>query len=155
MVQLDNFDASQVEPNSGFDPLPAGWYEAVIIDSQQKTTKAGTGSYVELQLEITSGEYRNRILFDLLNLNNPSDKAVEIARATLSSICRAVGVLNPRDTSELHFKPLLVQVGIRKSEEYGDKNEVKRYKGVDGQEAISAKSPGRATAKLPLDDNPF
>ena len=125
---LSGFDANQVEPNQGFDVLPAGEYEACIVASQMKPTKDGTGKFLELELQILNGQFQNRKVFDRINLVNQSAKAVEIAKGTLSAICRAVGVLTPQDSSELHNKPLRIKVSVRKSEEYGDGNEVKAYK---------------------------
>jgi hypothetical protein len=65
-------------------------------------------------------------VFDNLNLKNRSEKAVTIAKATLSSICRAVNVLSPKDSSDLHGKTLTVRIGCR---EYNGQvqNEVKGY----------------------------
>ena len=131
---ISGFDANTVEPNS-FDVLPAGEYEACITASQVKPTSNGSGKYLELQLQILNGEYQNRVLFDRLNLWNPSEKATQIARGTLSSICRAVGILTPNDSSELHNKPLRIKVTVRKSDEYGDQNDVKAYKPRNGKPA--------------------
>ena len=41
-----NFDANQVEPTSGKDPIPAGKYVASISASEMKPTKNGNGQYV-------------------------------------------------------------------------------------------------------------
>lgn len=122
------FDANAVQPNDSFDPLPAGEYDAVIVASERKKTNAGSGEYIKLQLQILNGQYQNRRLFDNLNLWNQNDKAVQIARGTLSSICRAVGVLTPKDTAELHNKPLRIKVTVKESAEYGLQNEIKGYK---------------------------
>lgn len=127
-----NFDANQVEPNAGFDVIPAGEYDAVIISSKVEPTKKGDGKLVNLELQILSGEFQNRKVFDRLNLWNPSQKAVEIARGTLSAICRAVNVLTPKDTSELHGKPLRVKVAVSDDPQYGKRNEVKGYKPRNG-----------------------
>jgi hypothetical protein len=124
---LSGFNASEVEPNS-FDCLPDGEYEVAIVCSGVEVTKAGTGKYLQLELQVLAGKYSGRKLFDILNLWNPSPKAVEIAKGTLSAICRAVGVLTPQDATELHDKPLLVAVGTDKSEQYGDRNKIKAYK---------------------------
>jgi hypothetical protein len=77
---------------------------------------------------VLGGQYQNKHLFDRLNLQNASDQAVQIARGTLSAICRAVGVMTPKDSSELHNKPLRVKVTVKKSDDYGEQNEVKAYK---------------------------
>ena len=150
MADLGGFDARTVEPNAGFDLIPAGEYEACIVASQMKPTKDGNGQFLELELQILNGQFQNRKLWDRLNLANPSAKAVEIARGTLSAICRALGVLTPKDSSELHNKPLRVKVTVRKSEEYGDANEVKAYKPRNGGAASGgAPWPGAdAAAKV-------
>lgn len=124
-----NFDANKEEP-SGFDPIPAGEYPVCIVASEMLENTAGTGHYLKLELQVLGGPYQNRKVFDRLNLDNPNAQAVVIARGTLSAICRAVGVMTPHDSSELHNKPLLAKVTIRKSEEYGDQNEVKAYKAL-------------------------
>jgi len=77
-------------------------------------------------LKIEGPTHAGRVVFDNLNLRNPSQKAVEIAKGTLSSICRAVNVLSPKDSSDLHGKTLTVRIGCR---EYNGQvqNEVKGY----------------------------
>lgn len=122
------FDANVVKPNEGFEIIPAGEYDVVIIGSKVEATKKGDGKLVSLEMQVLSGEHQNRKLFDRLNLWNPSEKAVQIARGTLSAICRAVNVLTPKDTSELHNKPLRVKVTVSDDPEYGKRNEVKAYK---------------------------
>jgi hypothetical protein len=145
-----NFDAKTVEPNAPFEVIPAGEYDAIIVNSKVETTKKGDGRLVNLELQILSGEYQNRKLFDRLNLWNPSEMAVKIARGTLSSICRSVNVLTPRDTAELHGKPLRVKVTVSDSPEYGKRNEVKGYMPRNGSPKASptetVPQPGSTTA---------
>lgn len=141
MADLNGFDAREVEPSVGFEPIPAGKYPVIIVESETKPTKSGTGDYLELKLQIQGGQFDGRLLFDRLNLNNPNEKAVQIARASLSAICRAVGVLTPHDSSELHNKTLIAIVKLRKREDTGDmSNEVKGY------EAYGKSAPAKPTA---------
>ncbi len=123
---LTGFNAMEVE-SASFEVLPPGVYTAIIISSGMEVTKAGTGKFLKLELQIEDGEFHNRRVFDRLNLVNPNPIATQIARAELSSICRAVGVLTPQDSSELHGKPLRIKVSVRITEEYGEQNEVKAY----------------------------
>jgi hypothetical protein len=123
----EQFDANAVQPAS-FDVLPAGEYDAAIVASSMETTSKGLGKYLKLELQILNGPSQNRKVFDNLNLVNPNAKAVEIARGTLSAICRAVGVLTPKDSSELHDKPLRIKLKVTKSEEYGEQNKITSYK---------------------------
>jgi hypothetical protein len=128
MADLNGFDANQVEPTGDFDPIPAGKYLAVITDSEMKPNKAGTGSLLQLTFQIVDGEYQNRLIWTRLNLDNPNAVAVQIARADLSAICRAVGVLSPRDSVELHNLPLVIHVRCKKRNDTGDiVNEIKGF----------------------------
>lgn len=128
MVSLGNFNASEVEPAADFDPVPAGKYLAVITDSEMKPTKSGSGSFLELTFQIIEGQYKNRLLWSRLNLDNPNATAVQIARSDLSSICRAVGLMTPRDSAELHNLPLVISVKCKKRDDTGEvTNEIKGY----------------------------
>lgn len=128
MANLNGFDANQVEPTGDFDPVPAGKYLAVITASEMKPTKSGSGSFLQLQFEILEGEHKGRLLWARLNLDNPNATAVTIARAELSAICRAVGVLAPKDSVELHNLPLVIHVKCKKRDDTGDiTNEVRGY----------------------------
>jgi len=128
MATLQGFDANTVEPTTEFDPIPAGKYLAVIIDSEVKPTKTGNGSYLQLTFEILDVQHKGRHLWARLNLDNPNQTAVKIARAELSAICRAVGVMTPNDSVELHNLPLLITVRCKKRPDTGDiTNEIKGY----------------------------
>ena len=143
MANLNGFDASQVEPNVSFDPIPAGKYLAAITESEMKATKTGAGSYLQMTFTVLDGEYKNRVLWARLNLNNPNVTAVKIARSELSAICRAVGVLQPRDSVELHNIPLLITVKVKKREDTGElTNEIKGYE----PKAAAAGQPQQAPA---------
>jgi len=128
MADLGNFNANEVEPNTSFDPIPAGKYLAAITASEMKATKNGQGSYLQLTFTLLEGEYKNRLLWARLNLNNPNATAVKIARSELSAICHAVGVMQPKDSVELHNLPLVITVKLKKREDTGElTNEIKGY----------------------------
>lgn len=139
-MELNGFDANTIEPNVAYDPLPSGWYKAVIVESEEKPTKAQTGSYLQLTLEIIEGDHQGRRTFDRLNLNNPNQTAVDIANRTLSAICRAVGVMTPRSSSDLHDKPLMVKVAVKPATaEHAASNEVKGYEACGSATTTTAK----------------
>lgn len=120
---LNGFNANDHEDT--FSPLPAGDYEAEIIDSEMVENKAGTGQFLKVTLKILSGDSQGRQVFDRFNLIHDNPKAVEIAHTQFAGLCKAAGVLSPSDSSELHNIPLVVTLAID-----GDWNRVKRYKGV-------------------------
>ena len=128
MAYLHNFDANTVDPASSFDPIPAGKYIAAITESEMKPTKNGNGHYLELTFDILDGQYKGRNVWARLNLDNPNATAVQIARGELSAICRAVGVIQPQDSIELHNLPLSIKVTCKKREDTGEiTNEIKGY----------------------------
>ncbi len=79
MADLRGFNANTVEPMDSFDPIPAGEYLCVITASEEKPTKAGNGSYLQLEFEVIEGPYKGRKLWERLNLNNPNETTVKIA----------------------------------------------------------------------------
>jgi hypothetical protein len=127
-ADLRGFDAREVEPMETFEPIPEGNYVCAITGSEMKPTKAGDGSYLEITFQVIEGEYKGRLLWDRLNLDNKSPVAVKIARSQLASICKSVGVLTPNDSQELHDLPLEVKVGLKRREDTGElANEIKGY----------------------------
>ena len=147
-----NFDASTVESTNDFDVLPAGWYNATIMESEQVIAKSGNGEYLKLTFSVSDGAHANRRLFAILNLWNSNETACDIAKRDLGSICDALGLSGVGDSSELHGKPLQVKVKIRTSEEYGDQNDIGGYKAVSGNVmptagvALAAAAPAAAAA---------
>ena len=152
-----NFNAEEVEPSSSFDPIPAGWYTAIISNSELKATRDGYGEYLSLTLQVIEGQYENRLVFARLNLKNANDKAVDIARKDLAAICRAVGVMSPQASEELHDIPLMIKVKVRAaSGDYEASNDIGGYKAVEGanltpapKAASKPQTPPPAATKKP------
>ncbi len=147
MASLNGFDATQVDPSASFDPIPAGKYLAAITESEMKPTKNGNGSYLQLTFTIVEGDYQGRVLWARLNLNNPNATAVKIAKSELSAICHAVGVMQPRDSAEIHNLPLLINVKVKKRADNDElTNEIKGYEPTPGSApGTTAATPAPAT----------
>lgn len=152
MADLTGFDAEKVEPRQEYEPLPAGKYQVVITDSEMKETKAGDGEYLQLTFEVLEGDYKGRKLWARLNLVNPNETAVQIARAELSGVCRALGILRPRDSVELHNLPLLITVRTRKRRDDNElENVIGKYEKIDvlraqPQQAVNSTPPWRRSS---------
>ena len=128
MADLNGFNAHEVDPKTTFDPIPAGKYIAAITSSEMKATKNGDGSYLQFEFTVLEGQYKDRKVWDRLCLTHHNAETVKIARSNLSAVCRAVGVMQPRDSLELHNIPLLITVKCKKREDTGDiVNEVRGY----------------------------
>jgi hypothetical protein len=146
MADLGGFNANDVEPRGDFEALPTGKYTAVITASEMKQTKSGNGQYLQLTFEVLEGEHKGRKFWVRLNLVNPNAHAVQIARAELSSICRAAGIMQPKDSCELHNLPLLVTLRTRHQKGSDDlENVVSRYE----RKETAAGQPQQAASGAP------
>ena len=146
MANLNGFNAHNVEPNADFDPIPAGKYVAVVTGSEMKATKAGNGSFLELTFQVVEGEFKGRLLWARLNLDNPNPLTVKIARGELSALCRAVGVLEPKDSCEMHNLPLVVSVKQKTDSDGEVRNEIKGYA---KRETANGAKPAQAANPTP------
>ena len=160
-VFAQTFDAANVDPNAGFEVYPAGKYLAQIVASEMRPTKDGRGQYLFLELDILEGPFAGRKLFDRLNLVNDNPDTVDIAKRALSSICRATGQMQVKDSEQLHLIPMIADVRVRPPKgQYGESNSI-RYlpRNAAATNAAPAKSsvpvtPAFATAPAAPAPNP-
>jgi len=128
MANLGNFNAHEVEPTTAYEALPAGKYLVAITASEMKATKKGDGSYLQLEYTVLEGDCKGRKVWDRLCINHPNSLTQRIAQGNLSAICRAVGVMTPHDSVDLHNIPLVIQVKCKKRQDTGEiSNDVKGY----------------------------
>lgn len=133
------------EGRGDFQPLPAGWYTANITEADVKTTKAGDGQYIKVRYDITGPSHEGRVVFGNFNIRNPNPKAEEIGRQQLGDVMRAIGLAELSDTDQLIGGRCQIKLKIRRSEEYGDSNDVAAFKPAEG----GAKMPTQAQAPAP------
>lgn len=111
MAQI-NFDASQV-PDQSRDPVPAGDYMVWIQKSDMTSNEPGKQS-IWVQMEVIQPEQmQGRSILASFTLESPNQQAAEIGRRVLAQLCRAIGVMAPRDTEELHGIPFWVRVDVK------------------------------------------
>lgn len=127
-----NFDATQVDPSQSFDPIPAGEYQAQLVESSMESLKSGQGEYLKLQFEVMAGPFAGRRLFTNLCLRHPNTQTVEIAQRQLSALCHAAGVFQLQDSQQLHGRPVVVKVRVKDDPQYGPKNEISTFKAPAG-----------------------
>jgi hypothetical protein len=118
--------------NGTYDPLPAGWYTATMVGAELKATKSGTGQYISIRYDITGPTHQGRVVFGNLNIRNQSSKAEQIGQQQLGEIMMATGIPRVSDTDQLIGHSLQIKLDIEKSEQYGDKNQVKGFKAIGG-----------------------
>jgi hypothetical protein len=128
MAELGNFDANQHEPMNDFDVIPDGSYIAMATQSRNRNVKNGDGYYLEIEWTVSEDGYNGRKLWSRHMRQHSSEKAVKIGDRQIASICRAVNVLRPRDSEELHNKLLVLRVGAEKDDRGETRNYVKGFK---------------------------
>ena len=150
MGNLSDVNMDGVQPAADYSPLPAGEYTAAITASEIKQTKDFTGKYIKLEITIVDGQYKNRKLWQNLNLWNRSKEAVDMAKRELASIKKATGVTNPQDTSQLHGHPVIIKLGIKPaSDGYDAQNVIKLWSPMATPEATPTAPSGRVWAPPP------
>ena len=125
MAKLDYDGTSEEYAGGGFEPIPAGRYQAVVVDSQFIPTKVGTGRYCKLQWQIVDGPHAGRVIFSQHNTHNQSQTAELIGRQELRAFAVAMGVEPFSDTEQLHGRPVMIRVAIEEKDGYAPKNVVK------------------------------
>ena len=136
-----NFNANTVEPMQPrtYGPLPAGSYDMIIVKSDVKPTKAGTGHYLELEMQVIAGEHSGRRHWERLNVDNPNKQAEEIAKEALAALCFAVGVTDMEDTVQLHDIPFVAHMEIDRKEP--DRNRITGYATAGAAKPAAAPAP--------------
>lgn len=140
MAQL-NYDVNAEELESTFEPVPAGQYNVIITDSSFDNNKNNTGKVLILTYQIMEGPFKDRKIFENLNLINPNKQAEEISKKALNSIGVALGFNKVEDSVQLHNKMLTIEVTVKKSEEYGLQNKIKKHLSYDGKASNPINNP--------------
>jgi hypothetical protein len=85
-----NFNAANapVPTAPEYGPLPAGEYTMIITRTEIKSTKAGTGEYLECVMEVVEGKSAGRKHWERFNVSNPNKTAEDIAKAALGNLWR-------------------------------------------------------------------
>lgn len=137
------------EARPNFEALPPGDYVAVASDSEMKSNKGNDGQHLSVTFDIVEGKMEGRKLWANYNVVNPNPDAEKIGRSELAALCKAVGVANPKDSSELHGKPVVLVVGIDKKD--ASRNAIKGYKAATSGSAPapSAQAKPAASTKPP------
>jgi len=94
------------------NPVPAGTYSAMVIESEYKANSKATGHMIVLKWSIIGGEHDDRHIIARYNIDNPNEAAVRIAQQDLVAICHAMGREAFDMTEELHDHEVLIDVEV-------------------------------------------
>ena len=155
------FDPKKVEKvQSNYDALPKGWYRVMIASSEGKATKAGTGRYINMALDVVDGQYTGRKVWQIFNIQNPSEMAQKIGQSDLKRLLEALGTSQAlQREDDLHRivrdRVLLVKLGQKKDGQSGEmRNNVTDYR-PDSDEPMSEQASSQGVGGSAMDDIPF
>lgn len=147
MASLDGgFNSNEHKANL----FPEGRFRFLIQSSdlvEAKKENAPIGTNWEFKLICISEQYMNKPLTRRMayarHSNSPNLKQqVDIGKAQIADICRAVNVLEPKDTTELNGKQFEADVKIK-----GDFNNLSRIKPCGSLQPLE--TPATTTEKIP------
>lgn len=121
-----------------FDVVPKGTYLASCEDAEIKTTKDGTGEYINAKFSIIGSDFDNRKVFNMFNIKNKNDQAVKIGRAKLKEFLIASGKKDFTLKSVKDLCGLKAQIVVNvKEDEMGKKNSISGFKPITGAQELS------------------
>lgn len=131
-------------PENEFAPLPEGNYMLQAIESSIGPNSNGTGTILKITYEVLDeGPYKNRRVWDNLNVQHENATAQGIAQRALASLCEALGFGQIDDTDQLHFKPFVAQIATQVGKgTFPDKSVIKKYLKADGTMPDSKRAKG-------------
>lgn len=150
----EEFTVDTLPARESFEPLPAGWYDVIISGADYKATKNGSGYYIKLQYTIEGPSYQGRVVFGNLNTRNANPVAEKIGRQQLGELLAAIGLRGVTDTEQLLNHRLSIKLKIRKSDEYGDSNDVAGFRAAAGVPRVAVAAPVAAAASAPAASAP-
>lgn len=120
-----NVDLNTIDEESGYAPIPAGIYTAQVTACESHQNKNGTGSYLRVRWDITGPKHQGRVIFDNVNYVHQNIEAQTIGLKRLKSMLVAGNVpFNFSSPSELVGISTSIEVKVKKSEQYGEQNEI-------------------------------
>lgn len=151
---MSYFDTKEEKVLDDFDNIPAGTYRVIVMDAEEKDTKAGNGKYVSTTLEVTSGKQSGRKIFVNHNIVNPNNQAQEIGRSNFAKFVTACGKVAIDDPSDLMGNSLSITTRLKKNKQGSIEVAVSKYEKI-GTTNVTATSGLAATASADVMDGIF
>jgi len=141
------------DDNRSYDVLPEGKYDVIVLEAKEKTTKKGDRA-IEMTFQVLEGQYKERLLWETLNLWNSSDQARTIARDRLSSICKACNAPAATSTDVLLGRRMQVSVGRRMNDFRGkEENHIKSFTAKPLHQHATPTQSAAVAPRYPADAN--
>lgn len=114
--------------------IPNGDYVIRCEKAEVKDTKDGSGQYINCVFKIISGDYRNRTIFNMFNIKNRNEKAVQIGLGQLKKFLVASNVSSMQISSPHDLEGMSCVVTTKiKNDDFGDKVTITNFKKLTEQ----------------------
>jgi len=141
------------DESRSYDVLPEGKYDVIVLEAKEKTTKKGDRA-IEITFQVLEGQYKERLLWETLNLWNSSDQARTIARDRLSSICKACNAPAATSTDAILGRRMQVSVGRRMNDFRGkEENHIKSFTAKPLHQHATPAQSAAVVPRYPADAN--
>ncbi len=149
-VNLSETDAD------AFEPFPGGRYPLNVFDGEIRTSGPNAthpdAEYIAWDFTVASGDFDGRHVWDNTSFSHADcdcgdEEKFLKALFKLKGLLAATGKWSPEelDAEEFAFEiddivgsVVKAQIRIKKDEEYGDKNEIRKYMAMDAAELASS-----------------
>lgn len=121
--------------------IPKGWYSVEITSATLTPTKNGTGQFLSVCFKITGISHIGRLVWHNFNIVNNSEKAEAIGRQQLQKMIATVGIKTLLDSDDLIGHDLDVEIVVKSSPGYDDKNEIKKFSVFGAMVKVSGALP--------------
>ena len=132
------------------DVIPEGRYRALISGCEIKTSKAGA-RYISIEITMLTPEVNGRKHWENINLFHEKADVRAMAHKSLAKVCRAIGLDDLKDTSQLLNKRCMVTLTVVQDDSGDKRNRLKKIEAW-GATPEPAKAPAMPTAAVSDDD---
>ena len=150
MAYIGDFDITTVERTSAsYGVIPAGVYVAIISKTELVDTKAGDGRYLNVTHQIIEGDYKNRLIWEMVHRVNKNPKTVKQGDEALCMLGEACHTPQFNDSEVFHNIPLLITVKVNAARDNGrggmwpEKNSIEKWEPL-GHGSGAPQKPTRA-----------
>ena len=99
---------------AGGQIVPNGKYKVVMVAESLEDNNNKNGKVLKTKMQIIEGKFENTILYDNINITNPSKICQDIGQGVLKRICRITAITFPPPDMTLAFgKPMLATVNVK------------------------------------------
>ena len=123
MVLL-NINAIETPDSQEYQPIPEGWYNCWLSQSEVRTGKTSGQDYLSLEFTVATGTYASRRFWGTYALWNDNPDVVKWAQEKLGKLATALQMQTIEDHQTLEGHELEVKVGLDKQ----GKNEPKYFR---------------------------